>query len=271
MSKATRNTPLIERSGLTVIRLVHGSLFVAGVLAVTHQGFQHRDAQQVSFADTGMAPTVVSRVLENPHPPMMTPLTGLEAARTHAAPTPDSANRVEQSLNRVAALPPVFSMPLPEAQAEEGELSAEMQRVRDWVASRYRVSDVILEPVLAQAEDSANAVGLDPLLIVAVMAIESGFNPFAESRNGAQGLMQVIPRYHKDKIGKNAHEDALFDPILNVRVGTQVLAEGMRRFGTMQGALQYYAGALKDPNAGYTKKVLALKQRIRSAARQGDA
>lgn len=270
MSKATRNTPLAERSGLTVIRLVHGSLFAAGVLAVVHQGFQHRDVQRVTFADTGMTATVASRVLENPHPPTLAPIASIEVDSGAPTGTVEQAQKVEKSLNRVAALPPVFALPFPETKPD-GELSAEMQRVRDWVASRYRVSDVILEPVLAQAEDSANAVGLDPLLIVAVMAIESGFNPFAESRHGAQGLMQVIPRYHKDKIGQDAHEDALFDPILNVRVGTQVLAEGLRRFGTMQGALQYYAGALKDPNAGYTKKVLALKQRIRSAARQGDA
>ena len=264
MSKATRSKPPARRPGQLLSRMVNGSLIAAGLLAVVHQGLQHQEARQVSFADTGMKSASVSGVTENPHPPSATALAvGINEVAAQEA-------RADTALETLAGLPPMFTLPLPELRAE-GELSAEMQRVRDWVARRYRVSDVILEPVLAQAEDSANQAGLDPLLIVAVMAIESGFNPFAESRQGAQGLMQVIPRYHKDKIGEDAREDALFDPLLNVRVGTQVLAEGMRRFGTMQGALQYYAGALKDPNAGYTKKVLALKQRIRTAARAGDA
>lgn len=148
-------------------------------------------------------------------------------------------------------------------------LSAEMQRVRDFVAGRYKVSTRALEPLLAAAETSGRKLGIDPLLIVAVMAIESSFNPFAESNMGAQGLMQVIPRFHVDKIGHGADEDALFDPMLNIRVGTQVLVEGLQRFGSLQAALQYYGGALSDPNASYANKVLALKRRLVAAAGRG--
>jgi len=156
-------------------------------------------------------------------------------------------------------------------ETEEAGLSREMQRVRDWVAREYKVSHDSLEGVLAEAEDCAKEAGLDPLLIVAVMAIESSFNPKAESHVGAQGLMQVIPRWHQDKIGKNAGKDALFDPLLNVRVGTQVLAEGMERFGTLQAALQYYGGARKDPQARYSKKVLAMQKQLASISRTSSA
>lgn len=149
---------------------------------------------------------------------------------------------------------------------DEPGLSREMRGVRDWVSRRYRVSTVALEPVLRAAEDAGRHVGIDPLLIVAVMAVESSFNPFAESHMGAQGLMQVIPRFHMDKIGDAQGEDALFDPELNVRVGTLVLQEGLRRYGSMQSALQYYGGALSDPGAAYARKVMAMKQRLISAA-----
>lgn len=150
--------------------------------------------------------------------------------------------------------------------ADPGILSAEMRGVRDYVLERYKISPRSLEPLLAAAERSGRKLGVDPLLIVAVMAIESSFNPFAESQMGAQGLMQVIPRFHLDKIGRNAGEDALFDPMLNIRVGTQVLVEGVQRFGSMQAALQYYGGALSDPNASYANKVLALQKRLLAAA-----
>ena len=145
-------------------------------------------------------------------------------------------------------------------------LSAEMQRVRDYVARRYRVSTRALEPVLVAAEQSGRSLGIDPMLIVAVMAIESSFNPFAESQMGAQGLMQVIPRFHMDKIGDDQGDDALFDPLLNVQVGTRVLVEGLQRFGSMQEALQYYGGARSDPNATYANKVMAMQRRLMSAA-----
>lgn len=151
-------------------------------------------------------------------------------------------------------------------EVDEFVLSREMASVRDWVSRRYRVSTVALEPVLRAAEEAGKHVGIDPLLIVAVMAVESSFNPFAESNMGAQGLMQVIPRFHMDKIGDASGKDALFDPELNVRVGTLVLQEGLRRYGSMQSALQYYGGALKDPEAGYARKVMAMKQRLISAA-----
>lgn len=156
--------------------------------------------------------------------------------------------------------------PAPVAVVDEPSLSKEMLRVRDWIARRYNVSTVALEPVLAAAETAGRGVGIDPLLIVAVMAVESRFNPFAESQMGAQGLMQVIPRFHMDKLAADEGGEALFDPEVNVRVGTQVLYEGLRRYGSMQAALQYYGGALSDPEAAYARKVMAIKQRLVTAA-----
>ncbi|MDR2093183.1 MAG: transglycosylase SLT domain-containing protein [Azoarcus sp.] len=158
------------------------------------------------------------------------------------------------------AVPPV---------AEEARtLSREMMQVSGWLSRRYKVSAVAIEPALRAAEDSGRRFGVDPMLLVAMMAVESSFNPFAESQAGAQGLMQVIPRYHMDKIGKDAGKDALFDPERNVRVGAQVLREGLRRYGSLQAALQYYGGALDDPGAAYANRVLAMKQRLSTAGRK---
>jgi soluble lytic murein transglycosylase-like protein len=163
-------------------------------------------------------------------------------------------------------------LPVPEAvpMARNVDLlSTEMKRVRDYVAKRYKVPTASLDPVLAAAEHRGRSSGIDPMLIVAVMAIESSFNPLAVSSMGAQGLMQVIPRFHMDKLGADRRKDALFDPLLNVRVGTEVLVEGLRRFGSMESALQYYGGALDDPNTAYANKVLAMKRRLVSAASRG--
>lgn len=245
MNDATCGSGRVRRAGAIVVRGLHAGLLCAGAVAVIQFSAGQFGHESVRFADTGM-------------------MTAQAAPLTELPLVIDARPREEPSRTSIFELA-MQGMP------EEPALSEEMQRVRDWVARRYRVSTTVLEPVLAQAEDSAKEIGVDPLLIVAMMAIESSFNPFAESHMGAQGLMQVIPRFHMDKIGEDAAADALFDPLLNVHVGTLVLAEGLQRFGSLQGALQYYGGARNDPNAAYSKKVLAMKQRIVTVARAGDA
>jgi soluble lytic murein transglycosylase-like protein len=145
-------------------------------------------------------------------------------------------------------------------------LSEEMRRVRDYVAKRYNIAPGGLEPVLKTTEEAGKALGIDPFLLVAMMAIESSFNPMAQSRMGAQGLMQVIPHYHMDKLGENPPANALLDPDTNIRVGALVLKEGLQRFGSLQSALQYYNGALSDSGTRYANRVLALKRRLKEVA-----
>lgn len=248
MSNATSIKAVAGKTGHLVLRFAHGGLLALGLLVIAHLGTGHLKHETVHFSDTG---------LMSAHAAVLGDLT--QSANDNPSLVPVTMRWRDQAL---------AAMPEP---ADEMALSEEMQRVRDWVSRRYRVSSVALEPVLAEAESSARGAGLDPLLIVAMMAIESSFNPFAESSVGAQGLMQVIPRWHMDKIGEDAGEDALFDPLLNVQVGTKVLVEGLQRYGSLQAALQYYGGARNDPEARYSKRVLAMKDRIASVARAGDA
>ncbi|MBA4741514.1 MAG: lytic transglycosylase domain-containing protein [Azoarcus sp.] len=149
-----------------------------------------------------------------------------------------------------------------EREAEAMRLSSEMERVRDWVAKRYRVSSDALEPAFVEVENSARQAELDPLLIVAMIAVESSFNAQAKSHAGALGLMQVIPRWHMDKIGHDNDHTVLFDPRFNVQVGTLVLLEGLQRYGSLEAALQYYNGARHDPEKRYTKRVLSVKRQL---------
>jgi len=155
--------------------------------------------------------------------------------------------------------------------ANADRLSGEMTRVTDYLARRYKVSRGALEPVVLAAQRVGETVKLDPLLIIAVMGIESSFNPFAESNFGAQGLMQVVPRFHQDKIDPEAGTHPLLDPAENVRVGATVLREYIRRNGSLVAGLQQYGGALDDPNASYANRVMAERQRLVAAARAAGA
>lgn len=147
-------------------------------------------------------------------------------------------------------------------------LTPQMHAALSYVSRRYRVSAAALEPIFGAAQLTGRKLRLDPLLIIAVIAIESRFNPFSESTEGAQGLMQVIPRFHQDKLPEGADKLSFFDPVVNVRVGAQVLDESIRRNGGLVAGLQQFAGAADDEEQAYATKVIAEKQRLEHAARR---
>lgn len=151
-----------------------------------------------------------------------------------------------------------------EPQAED--LTPRMRAALDYVAHRYRVSADALGPIFQAAQVAGRDLRLDPLLIVAVIGIESGFNPFSQSVMGAQGLMQVIPRFHRDKLPEGAGPTQLLDPVTNIQVGAQALEEAIRRQGGLMSGLQRFAGAANDEGQGYATRVLAEKQRLEQAA-----
>jgi hypothetical protein len=135
----------------------------------------------------------------------------------------------------------------------------------DSVARRYRVSQDMAYDLVHLAHTVGQQHGLDPLLIIAVIAIESRFNPIAESIHGARGLMQVIPKYHAAKLVEYGGEKALFDPVTNVKVGTRILKDYVRLTGNLGIALQMYGGALSDGEDQYTTKVMNEQQRLKQA------
>ena len=150
-------------------------------------------------------------------------------------------------------------------------LTARLHRVLDSVSRRYRVAPEALVPVFEAAQRVGRERRVDPLLIIAIIGIESRFNPFAESPVGAKGLMQVMPGYHLDKIPAGAGETPFLDPVTNIQVGVHVLEEAIRWRGSLTAGLQHYGGAPDDPETGYANKVMAEKERLEQAARRGRA
>lgn len=151
----------------------------------------------------------------------------------------------------------------------DGKLSPEMTRVAQYVSRRFKVSPLVVEPLFLTAIREGHANNVDPLLIVAVASIESSFNPLAESVLGAQGLMQIIPRYHADKISGDKGHMALFDPVENIRVGSRILRDYVRAKGSLELGLQQYGGAPNDADMIYANKVLAEWTRLQQVMKFG--
>jgi soluble lytic murein transglycosylase-like protein len=144
----------------------------------------------------------------------------------------------------------------------------EQRAVTEFIAKRYRVAQGAIAGFVATAYRAGMESKVDPLLILAVMAVESRYNPVAESTMGAKGLMQVIPKFHGDKLLEHGGETALLDPHVNIQVGAQILREYLRRFGETETALQMYAGAFDEPSSSYALKVLAERARLEQMLKQ---
>lgn len=224
--------PLARKAAYFVVHFTHGGLVVAGVLAIVIFAVRF-DAVQASAPKPAATSLLPSR-----------PVLPAQADMQDAA--------FEETVAQTPALVP------------------ELRPVVEYLSKKYRVAAEALEPLVSAAHAAGRRAGVDPLLVISVMAIESRFNPFAESPMGAVGLMQIIPRYHKDKLGE-ADDDTLLDPVVNINVGTQVLKESIRRAGSVEGGLDQYGGVVENADVQYSARVLAEKRRLEAAARRGRA
>ena len=145
----------------------------------------------------------------------------------------------------------------------------ERQAVASHLAAKYRISMAESLRYVSHAIEVANEVNLDPVLLLAVMATESSFNPNAQSRAGAQGLMQVLTRVHTEKFEPYGGVVAAFVPEANIRVGALILRACIAKAGSLEAGLRSYLGA---PNASggpnsYTYKVIAEREELNEVAR----
>lgn len=146
-------------------------------------------------------------------------------------------------------------------------LDVQQRAVADFIRRKYGVSAEVVQELVRTAFTAGKRYGVDPLLVVAIMAVESSYNPIAESYAGAKGLMQIIPKYHLEKFEEFGGAHAAFDPRVNIMVGARILREYlMMHSGDLLNALQTYAGAMADKDAIYTQRVLNEKDHLDTLA-----
>ncbi|HBQ87957.1 MAG TPA: lytic transglycosylase [Alcaligenes faecalis] len=148
-----------------------------------------------------------------------------------------------------------------------GVTAAQQQALRSYLARKYKIAYSVAGALIHTAFIVGKEKNLDPQLILAVIAIESRYNPYAESHVGAQGLMQVMTKVHKEKFDIYMEGTlAVLSPEANIRVGAQILSDCIRRRGSLEGGLACYVGATGPSDGGYGAKVLAERRRIALAS-----
>jgi len=178
---------------------------------------------------------------------------------TMAAPGSRAHEAPPTSATLAAALPPASPALALARLAPSSAPRAE--KLASVVARRYRVAEDAAAEVVDAAFREAHRHGLDPILILAVIAVESRFNPFAQSEQGALGLMQVVPRFHLDKIAALGVPSILV-PDANIALGARILKDAIRRAGSEQAGLQLYNGAVDDETQAYANRVLQERRRL---------
>ncbi|SFP42907.1 lytic transglycosylase domain-containing protein [Ralstonia sp. NFACC01] len=274
---------LVFRSGHVVLNSI-GLLAVAAAVALSlNSEWRATVAQRVLHFTPGIDTSVA---LANPSPAIAAgvqpvafaptaPSAGTGAAQAVAPATAQGGTVAAAGWDTLSKVPSVAELAaqIPNAQvvrdARESATTGtprEQAAVAEYIARKYRVAATATGQLVKAAYQTGKEVGLDPLLILGVMAIESSFNPFAESGMGAQGLMQVMTKVHQDKYEVMGGVGAALNPYANIKVGALVLKDCIARAGSIEGGLKLYVGAVTQGDGGYGGKVLQERSRLRMVA-----
>lgn len=152
--------------------------------------------------------------------------------------------------------------------AAGGESSSEREaRLARYIEGKYPVSAAEAELIVGQAFQMAERNDLDPELILAVIAVESTFRPQVVSQSGARGLMQIVPKWHPNKVKEIGGPQALFDPEKNIYAGSRILIGYLEDHqGNVRRALLNYNGSLGNPTSRYADKVLSYRRQLLQVA-----
>lgn len=281
----TRLRSLLAASGkINVLRMAaHRTVMGAGVCAMGAIGvlfvypeltdhvkamspFAVRNVPQVAAAaPLPVAPTVVAA---SPAVPVKATVAEVKPAVAEVKPAVAEAKPAVPETARAQVLDSQIEHAAKVSVNEQKEAAPREQKwVTNWLSKRYRVAGDAANMLVSATYNTAREVKIDPLLVLAVMAIESGFNPFAESPVGAQGLMQVMSKVHHDKFQPLGGVKAALNPVANIKVGATILKEYVSRGGSIESGLKMYVGAAAfETDAGYGYKVLAEYKRLKDVA-----
>ena len=197
---------------------------------------------------------------------------GLSSAKqqTIALLMPSVAQMQVKSISHLADRIPTSRI---DPQALDSNLMGSIQNQRavaDFFEKKYKLDRAKIEEYVSNTILIAKEVNIDPVLLLAVISVESNFNPNTKSHAGAEGLMQVMTTVHKDKYDLYGGTTEAVKPEVNIRVGAYILKYLIATAGSLRNGLKYYVGAANaEDDGGYADKVMAERNRLISLCQIG--
>jgi soluble lytic murein transglycosylase-like protein len=152
--------------------------------------------------------------------------------------------------------------------AKPEALDKRAQKAAEYIATTYHIAREASELIVRESVKAGKANSVDPILILAIIGVESRFNPISESQAGALGLTQTMAEYHPEKVAKIVSEQGhILNIADNIQLGSKIIGEYMRKYGNNETlALQQYNGSLNDKSRAYSNRVLELKSKFDKAS-----
>ena len=222
--------------------------------------------QQKDSSETVAAPasdTEIAAVIYNKS--KLSATTGLASAKqqTVALLMPSVAQMQVKSISHLSDRIPTSKI---DPQALDSNLMGSLQNQRavaDFFEKKYSLDRSKIEEYVSNTILIAKEVNIDPVLLLAVISVESNFNPNTKSHAGAEGLMQVMTSVHKDKYAIFGGTSQAVKPEVNIRVGAYILKYLIATAGSLRNGLKYYVGAANaEDDGGYADKVMAERNRL---------
>lgn len=222
---------------------------------------QNKDSNEVAATqtvDTEIAAVIYSKS-------KLSAATGLTSAKqqTVALLMPSVAQMQVKSISHLSDRIPASKI---DPQALDSNLMGSIQNQRavaDFFEKKYNLDRAKIEEYVSNTILIAKEVNIDPVLLLAVISVESNFNPNTKSHAGAEGLMQVMTSVHKDKYAIFGGTSEATKPEVNIRVGAYILKYLIATAGSLRNGLKYYVGAANaEDDGGYADKVMAERNRL---------
>ena len=222
---------------------------------------QHKDSSEIAAAPA--ADTEIAAVIYGKS--KLSATTGLASAKqqTVALLMPSVAQMQVKSISHLSDRIPTSKI---DPQALDSNLMGSLQNQRavaDFFEKKYKLDRAKIEEYVSNTILIAKEVNIDPVLLLAVISVESNFNPNTKSHAGAEGLMQVMTSVHKDKYAIFGGTSEAVKPEVNIRVGAYILKYLIATAGSLRNGLKYYVGAANaEDDGGYADKVMAERNRL---------
>ena len=222
---------------------------------------QYKESNEVAAAQT--ADTEIAAVIYSKS--KIPASIGLTSAKqqTVALLMPSVAQMQVKSISHLSDRIPTSKM---DPQALDSNLMGSIQNQRavaDFFEKKYSLDRSKIEEYVSNTILIAKEVNIDPVLLLAVISVESNFNPNTKSHAGAEGLMKVMTAVHKDKYAIFGGTSEAAKPEVNIRVGAYILKYLIATAGSLRNGLKYYVGAANaEDDGGYADKVMAERNRL---------